>query len=669
MDQSNPFNITKAVDFSDQQILDFWVDYSEGISFSSILKPTSPMPMYVLGGKGSGKTHLLRYFSFACQQLRHSGEGSSSNGVSDDGYLGVYLRCSGVNASRFSGKGRSGELWSDVFAYYFELWLSQLLLDNLERSGEASEADQVKICCETVKLIDEAPSGIESMADLKQYLRKNQQEIDLEINNVALTGSFNPKIRITRGRLIFGLPKIIKSILPSMGDCLIVYLIDEFENLSEDQQMYVNTLVREKEEGCTFKIGARLYGIKTNTTFSDDEENKEGSEFERLHVDEVLRQNEAQYKNFAVSLILRRLSDYDGDRRTYGPRNHAELQCLFSTTSVDNWSSIIVESYRNRERPWVKELRTKLKSVCVSNSTYLNICESDIDDIVACLMQRDHPIIEKMNIFLFYREWSRKSNLKDAALQIKVEARKYLEKPSSKTRYGNAVNQFKLDMVAQMLRSSGNPQRYTGLDTLIDISWGLPRNLLILLKNITSWSEFRGESPLSGGVVSESAQSLGVADSAEWFFEDARSFGSNGRQIQTAVSRVATFLRMIRFSDKPSECSPSSFSCDLSQMSDHALSVVRGAERWSLLISVGQRKQKNSERITHQFQVNRMLAPKWDLPIARRGVPELNVHEAEAIFGTFDTEEMFNQVLDNRRRRMTAPSFIELSNDGQKELF
>ena len=59
----NPFNITKAVDFSDQEIHDYWIDIPESGGFQQLVKPTSAMPMFILGGKGSGKTHLMRYFS------------------------------------------------------------------------------------------------------------------------------------------------------------------------------------------------------------------------------------------------------------------------------------------------------------------------------------------------------------------------------------------------------------------------------------------------------------------------------------------------------------------------------------------------------------------------------------------------------------------------------
>ncbi|MEZ5140668.1 MAG: hypothetical protein R2711_18400 [Acidimicrobiales bacterium] len=126
--QQNPFEVTKAVDFSDEEIARTWVDLPGG-GFAALAPPRSPMPRFLVGGKGGGRTHLMRYYSFPLQQLRHADEGF--NGILSDRYLGIYLRCSGLNASRFTGKGSEDDTWAAVFAYYLDVWLGRLVIESL----------------------------------------------------------------------------------------------------------------------------------------------------------------------------------------------------------------------------------------------------------------------------------------------------------------------------------------------------------------------------------------------------------------------------------------------------------------------------------------------------------------------------------------------------------
>ncbi|RZJ83601.1 MAG: hypothetical protein EOO20_22505 [Chryseobacterium sp.] len=124
---NNPFNVTKAVDLSNKQINEYWVDIAGDRGFMQIIKPTSPMPMLILGSKGSGKTHVMKYFSFELQKLRSVGE--IKHMISSDGYIGIYMRCGGLNAGRFSGKGQNDEAWITVFSYYMDLWLALKVLN------------------------------------------------------------------------------------------------------------------------------------------------------------------------------------------------------------------------------------------------------------------------------------------------------------------------------------------------------------------------------------------------------------------------------------------------------------------------------------------------------------------------------------------------------------
>ena len=130
----------------------------------------------------------------------------------------------------------------------------------------------------------------------------------MEVNNCAIKKSLNISILSTRGRLVFGIPELLRNHFPGLKDVIVLYLIDELENFSVEQQRYILTLLRERSGPASLKIGARLYGIKTYSTFSGDEKIKEGSEYEKLPLDELLRANQ-EYGDFARRLVATRVAN------------------------------------------------------------------------------------------------------------------------------------------------------------------------------------------------------------------------------------------------------------------------------------------------------------------------------------------------------------------------
>lgn len=663
----NPFNITKAVDFSDQEINDYWVDMPSGASFAAMAKPTSPMPMLILGGKGSGKTHLMRYFSFPLQRIRYRAD--VLGGIQRDRYIGIYLRCGGLNSARFRSKGQSEEVWSDVFAYYMELWLSQLaittILSAVGGTPELAERE-LEVVNHLAGLIDlQGKTPPSTLIGLNVLLRQLQQELDAAVNNSSISGTLPVHIAVTRGDLIFGIPKTIATGLPSLQNCLFLYLIDEFENLSQMQQKYVNTLLRERQSPCSFKIGARMYGIHTLSTFSAEEDNKEGSEFETLRLDSILRGNE-HYEEFAKRLIAKRLAEFNrssSDAATLDAMA-ASLGEAFEeipkTKFAASETAYVITKYEAKERPYFQRLRQHLAQAIKADAAPGLQDAAEIETVLETLRCPQFPLLEKLNLFLLYKEWASKHPLLDAAKLIAAECKAHVA-GSERGRYERALLHFKADLLAQLYRDTDQRQRYVGITTFIEISSGLPRNLLILLKNIFAWAIFNGETPFRGTAISIRSQQAGVMEASEWFYRDARMIGRDGQLVMDSINRLGTLFRGIRFSEKPSECSCSTFSADVSRSSETARRMLDLAEKWSLLVDVGGQRDRNTERIDAKYQLNRMLAPRWDLSIFRRGALALTKDEMNAVFDPQHAVE-FDKFAEARVARMTAPFFGVRSN-------
>lgn len=648
---ANPFSITKADDYNDRQIQQFWVDGPAADEpVQSVVQPKTAMPKYLLGAKGSGKTHLLRFHSFPLQKIRlEKRQGGLLSGVKEEGYLGIYIRCGGLNAGRFAGKRQPEDRWEGVFAYYLELWLTRHLLQVVQELEPELEKDDVeRFVREAASLFDVSLQlDAFSLHTLIAAIESERRHLDVEVNNCVLSGSMNVQIKVAPGRLVFGIPKCLVERCPALREVTVVYLIDELENLSKYQQRIINSLVRDRELPTTFRIGARLYGIKTLETFSSEEENLPDSEFVRVVLDEEMRRATKRYDAFARSMLRKRLSE-----AAFGMTVEVDsLQRAFSVQD-ETWSSEVylrmVKGEVSRERTHFRRFRQKLRRAGIQ----------DEDGICEALAQFEYPLIEKASILAFYRRVRRGDEPKALAEDIREQAEQFM-KGADKGRRGNRVRSIiehnRTDLSAQLCRENRSRQYYLGLKTFIIMSGGLPRVLLTIMRSIFEWAIYNGEDPMQQDGISIDSQYRGVMEATEWFFSSMRKSGREGAAIQVATERLAQIFRESRFSDLPIECSLNTFSISLHQLSEEARYVLDLCEQRSFINEVsGGQKHRNSKEVQLKYQLHPMLCPRWQLPIGRRGAMVLSSELGNAVFEPGKQDVFAEELKQFRRARRFA---------------
>lgn len=633
----NPFDTPKASHFTTGEILDLYVD-AQGENeelVNGLLEPTSLTPLRLLGSKGSGKTHLLRYCSYAVRSRKY--DDNLVAAIRGDGYLGLYVDSGALNAQKFSGKSLTDEKWQSVFGFYFEMWLVHHFLIALQKISQVEDSgdfiemptfiDRVYSCFDI-----DVSEKFNDLEGLIAYLGDLRRDVDYRSNNAALRSTFDDlQIIFSPGRLIFGTAAAFKQACSELGDATVCYMIDEAENFSANQQTFFNSLVRFREGKVTFKIGARLYGIYTNQTMNSGEPIKRGSEYEEVHLDEHLRGlGEAAYRDFSMKLIARRLNlsgincTSERERKLFeefesvDASNDYAVECLSILASIDK---------SGRERPYFQKFRSTLSGRAA-------FTDPDIDIIVGNLTCSGNPLVEKASIMIFYR---RAEVDRVRAIELSEEmnrsAAAYIAGDKTLGRQHQLVlDYYKTDLLAQLYRDARQSIVYCGLDTIVSLSQGIPRNLLMLLKHIYRRSLFAGEKPFEGGRISKQSQTDGIKDGAQWFWEDAQP-EVNATAVRFSIEALARLFRTVRYSARPAECSLSSFSVKEAELTDAALRNLRTAENWSYLLHIPRSgSDKNSEDRRDKYQLVPMLAPKWDIAFARRGTIELDSDFANALF-------------------------------------
>ncbi|MHB1115543.1 ORC-CDC6 family AAA ATPase [Sideroxydans sp.] len=658
----NPFDLTKASDFSDEQIQQFWVDLAGPGGLEDLFKPRLMMPMLLLGGKGSGKTHLMRYFSSAVQKLRFNG--SLLSAAQQEKHIGIYVRADGLNVGRFDGKGQSDDAWAAVFSYYFELWLATHLLKHVQDclTERADTIDQRKLVAGARSLFtSDLPSSIETIAALIDYLAELRRHVDHIVANCAIHQSLRDiDICISPGALVYKLPVLLNSCTDIFKDVLFVFMIDEIENFTVTQQKFLNSLIRYREGPVSIKIGARLYGLHTKKTLGAGEEIKQNSEYEKVELDAWLREHVKGYKGLAEALILKRLQQFHfapagGDASNWLRNQFEELD------SKNNYrvpTLALVKKYdeKGELRPYFKKLK---EIICSLEDRGAEApIQTIADNIIQLLQLPNDPLLEKVNLYLLYKEWRNTSNLVASATAIAEQARNFLENgKEAAPKYFDSLDHFKSDLLAQIYQDC-NKQHvvYAGLDTLIHLSQGVPRNLLGILKQIFRRSHFAGERPFSeAGKISISSQGEGIRDAAAWFWDDAQP-DRHGSEVRAAIESLAKLFRGVRYSLKPAECDLATFSVNPKVGSEMARDVLAHAENWSYLVRVrdGGVSRNDSNSIDDKFQLSPMLVARWEVSEHRRGAIELQENLFNALFDPVCRPQL-NTLLAERLKGMEEP--------------
>lgn len=651
----NPFDINKAVDYTDEDIYRFWVNISEPAGFNEMMKPTSLMPMIIVGSKGSGKTHIMKYYSYELQKIRLvANKGKSlAESFKDEAFIGIYVRCSGLNARVFDGKGVDEYSWEMMFSYYWELWIGERVLaalTDMQENGLLDGCDEEDLVKGILSKFMKQEAECKTLKGLREYLIKLQKGLLYEIHNFLLLGKERPQvdIRLDVAALTFGIPDLLKEKVPYFKKRHILYLIDEYENFSEQQQQVMMTLLREKPTSCTIRIGTRPYGIRTKFTIGKIEENREGSEYEKLRLDEKLREAE-NYKTYLKDICEKRLTE--AGLSLINPFHLEEY--------IDKMDAAELLERAGQMKATQGVMNNLRRNLGLYKSQKLS--EAEIDEIINALTCEDDLVVERAGIKLLYMKIKGKSTslVKDAKW-IHEEEEKYLSKESVKDNaIAKHLSYYRRDIIDDIARRANLRIPYYGMDTLMDLSCGTPRTLLRLLKQAFSKQYFNtGKVPFEKGKhLLVEAQQSGIESAGDWFFEENR-IPNDDAGVTEVVTRLGGYLQRLRFSELPPQCSINIFSVQEENMSAEALQSLRTLELYSYLVPHKDRRKKNADNKVSTYKLNSILAPRFELALEARANVELSKEEAEIIFNPLRKDE-YEDFVRNKLKNYNFPFSVQ----------
>lgn len=265
--------------------------FSEPAYFAHLLGNKSCV---LMGGRGSGKTTVLRCLSYQGQDALGQQDWTSPN------HVGVYYRVNTNIVTAFEGPELTGDEWRRLFGHFLNLTICEELTKYVLWVQKRAKVDSSSISFKSVSValgVDE----IETAEQLLDAINQATGRLELFINNL---GSARPMVSQLQSPITQYLGLLKK--LPGHKDVSFHIVLDEYENLLDYQQTVVNTLIKHSGDNCYFKIGVRELGWRVHTTLNDNESLISPADYELIHIEERLKD---EFANFARTVCESRLEN------------------------------------------------------------------------------------------------------------------------------------------------------------------------------------------------------------------------------------------------------------------------------------------------------------------------------------------------------------------------
>jgi hypothetical protein len=255
-------------------------------------------PCVLVGGRGTGKTTVLRCMSYE-GQFALAGQNFEALRTAD--FVGLYHRVNTTRVSAFCGSSRSQEEWQRLFSHYVNIEICELLLEALKfyrRHSSSNETLAARTCSQVASAFGSVDVTDEDK--LRATIEDARCAIEIHINNVASPVPVLSLLQSPIDLLVEGMAG-----LEFFQNKSFYIILDEYENYLDYQQIVINTLIKHSSTSYVFKVGVRELGWRIKTTLNSNEQLINPADYELIDIDHSLRDT---FTKFARDVCETRLS-------------------------------------------------------------------------------------------------------------------------------------------------------------------------------------------------------------------------------------------------------------------------------------------------------------------------------------------------------------------------
>ncbi len=297
--------MTQAPAFDDDESITdpfgiYRAEWLKDALFKLFTKPTyypeleTPRPCVLVGGRGTGKTTVLRCLSY---EGRFELDKHDASNINDWPYYGFYYRVNTNRVTAFRGDELSDRQWERVFAHYLNLVFCGQVVEFLNwhaKTAPEGASLSASVCQDVADALYLDPA--DDQAALLTNIHRGRRRFEAFLNN--LDAGALPPLSL-QGQAIDDLCQAVLDMPEFLGKNLF-FIVDEFENLLDYQQVVLNTLIKHCGPHYTFKIGVRDLGWRRRSTLNENEQLVSPADYERIDIEQRLEGE--QFVNFAADV-------------------------------------------------------------------------------------------------------------------------------------------------------------------------------------------------------------------------------------------------------------------------------------------------------------------------------------------------------------------------------
>jgi len=642
---------------------DLWDDFVIPPFYDSLDLLTAKKPRVVVGGRGCGKTSLLRYL---CHQTQFSPKRNLVT-LYDIQNIGIYWRIDTQFAKILSKRGIEDDSWNRAFEHLSVLMMCQEVLKSLESIADScfeefSRSDLNSFNFSILSsFLEDVPANFDA---LKLFIRRSINYFQTWVGSIR-----------TLSQPVFLPLNFVKELLieirtqnPLFKETTYLVYVDEYENLLTDQQRLINTWLKHSEMPLIFNLAMKPNSFNDKNTIGN-EPIAETHDYREYNLEEYY--DKISFEAFAAEILFLRL--WKNDRLIRIPILPDELRskdnAILDKRRSDNYKKKILSAAKiflpgvsvddmakdvYNDRVLLNRLEELLRKAI--KNTQIKYSVED------CLLP-DFPQAGIIMPALINRGISKKELDHEISCLRKNRANKF-------TGQTNWIHNNIFGCLLLIYEPLGRfCPIYSGFEAFCMMSKTNLRHFLELCyKSIAN--EILNSKEKSFNSISIKSQAEAAKQASATFLREVKNFGNEGNKLHTFVLRLGTYFSYSHKKLTQSEPEQNHFSIrgvrsiDLNKFIDEAV-------KWSVLYESRITKQKGGEGQVETEDFEYLLNPIYSSYFhisyrKKRSVQFGSDDMSTIVFGTYQEFEIFMKKVLSIWKLSSSDSSLNLFSELEK---